>query len=214
MQIDTEQKGEWQAIWLRANVLNTIINQGRRVYNWFFRRALLRYLRPESKMLELGCGRASLSLSLAPYIRSLLGIDISEAAVDQATRAARNLGLVNVKFAVDDCTKLKLAERYDLVWSQGLLEHFADPVLVARQHFSALAPGGVAVLSVPYKYSYHTIWYWLTRPKILRGLWPWTEQRFFDRAELQAVGEAVTQCSKTFFLHPLLLGIVFLEMRK
>ncbi|MBI5405866.1 class I SAM-dependent methyltransferase [Candidatus Kaiserbacteria bacterium] len=214
MQTTAEQTGEWEEIWKREGVFDRIIDWGRTVYNWFFRRLLRRYLTPTSAMLELGSGRASLSLSLAREIGSLTGADISETAVAQATRAAARLGLHNTSFVIDDCTKLALPERFDFVWSQGLLEHFEDPIVVAREHYRMLKPGGTALLSVPCKYSYHNVWYTLTRSELLRRFWPWTEQRFFDGAELLAVGKAVTPDARTFLLQPPLLGIILLELRR
>ncbi|HYF10450.1 MAG TPA: class I SAM-dependent methyltransferase [Candidatus Paceibacterota bacterium] len=214
MQKTTEQAGEWQEIWERSNWVDTVIDWGRTVYNFFFRRILRRYLSRDSVMLELGCGRASLSLSLAPEIQRLVGVDISESAVRQAAASAEKQGLTNTSFIIDDCTKLATEERFDFVWSQGLLEHFEDPVTVAREHYRVLKPGGTALLSVPYKYSYHTVWYTVARPKMLRWVWPWTEQRFFDKAELLAVGKEVTPTARTYFLQPFPLGIIFLEMRK
>lgn len=214
MQKSTEQTAQWSEIWARQNLLDKIIDWGRTVYNWFFRAVLRRYLTPESSMLELGCGRASLSLSLAPEIKKLVGVDISDVAVRQATESARRLGIGNATFALDDCTKLATEERFDFVWSQGLLEHFSNPLVVAREHFRVLAPGGTVLLSVPYKYSYHTLWYTLTRPRILRGLWPWTEQRFFDKHELLGVGREVTPHARVFMLQPFPLGIIFLELSK
>ncbi|HVW82870.1 MAG TPA: class I SAM-dependent methyltransferase [Candidatus Paceibacterota bacterium] len=214
MQTGTEQAGQWEEIWERRGFFDAAIDAGRSVYNWFFRRTLREYLSPDSSLLELGSGRASLTISMAPRIKKLVGIDISPAAVAQANAAAKRLGLSNASFMLDDCTKLALEERFDFVWSQGLLEHFEDPVLIAREHYRMLAPGGVALLSVPYKYSYHTLWYKLTRPRFLRRFWPWTEQRFFDRKELLEVGKAVTPHARVFLLQPLPLGLVFLELRR
>lgn len=213
MQKSTEQTAEWQEIWLRRGALDRIIDAGRSVYNIFFKRVLRRYLAPSSRMLELGCGRASLSLSLCPEIANLTGVDISDVAVRQATESAARLGAHNARFIIDDCTKLALPDHYDFVWSQGLLEHFEDPLVVAQEHYRMLAPGGTALLSMPYRYSYHRVWYALTRPKLLRRFWPWTEQRFFTKRELLAVGKAVTPSARVFLLQPLPLGLVFLEMR-
>lgn len=214
MQKSTEQAGEWQEIWKRHGLLDRIIDAGRSVYSLFFRRVLWRYLTPDSKMLELGCGRASLSLSLCPKIQKLVGVDISDVAVQQASGSARAQGITNATFSIDDCTRLSLPEKFDFVWSQGLLEHFEDPVVVAREHYRALAPGGAALVSIPYKYSYHAVWYTLTRPKLLRRFWPWTEQRFYDRKELLKIGKAATPNARVFLLQPLPLGILFLELRK
>ncbi len=161
-----------------------------------------------------GNGRASLTLSLCPEIKKLVGIDISEVAVKQASASAAEHGILNASFSIDDCTKLGLAEKFDFVWSQGLLEHFENPVLVAGEHYRALAPGGTALLSVPYKYSYHRMWYWITRPRLLRRFWPWTEQYFLDRKELLAIGKAVTPHARVFLLQPFPLGLVFLELSR
>lgn len=214
MQKTTEQAPEWQAIWERRGIGDAVIDAGRTTYNYFFRRVLKRYLTSDSTVLELGCGRASLTLSLAPHIARLVGIDISDAAVQQVVALSHKRGITNASFAIDDCTKLTIPERFDFVWSQGLLEHFEDPTIVASEHYRMLKPGGTALLSVPYRYSYHALWYLLTRPKMLRRFWPWTEQQFFNRSTLLAVGKAVTPHARTYFLHPFLLGIIFLELRR
>ena len=217
MQKDTEQAVEWQAVWSKqGGFVDAVIDLGRTTYNFFFRRIHRRYINKDTRMLELGSGRASLSLSLCKGIKSLYGIDISDVAVKQASASAESLGISNAKFLVDDCTKLNLDNRFDFVWSQGLIEHFNDPTAVAREHYKALVPGGVALLSVPYKYSYHTIWYKVSRPKLLRWLWPWegTEQRFFNHKELTRVGRAITPNFRVFLMQPFPLGIIFLEMRK
>ncbi|MBU6214859.1 methyltransferase domain-containing protein [Patescibacteria group bacterium] len=214
MQKDIEQAAEWERIWDRKGVLDTVIDWGRSTYNLFFRRLLRRYLTPRSTMLELGCGRASLSLSLSPEIRRLVGVDISPSAVAQANQYAKTRGLSNASFLTDDCTKLALTERFDFVWSQGLIEHFDDPEAVAREHYRALAQGGTALLSVPYLYSYHTVWYALTRPKLLRRFWPWTDQRFFTHRQLLDIGKAIAPSARVFLLQPFPLGIIFLEMRR
>lgn len=214
MQKSAEQAGEWDAIWKRRGILDMAIDTGRSVYNVFFRRLFWRYLSTNASILELGCGRASLTLSIAPHIRRLVGIDISETAILHAREAAVQGGVTNASFELGDCTKLALSERFDLVWSQGLMEHFEDPVLIAREHYRMLAPGGTALLSVPYKYSYHTIWYALTRPRALRRFWPWTEQRFFNHRELLAVGKQVTPDARAVLLQPFPLGVIILELRR
>lgn len=216
MQKSTEQAGEWQAIWERKGWLDTVIDWGRTVYNYFFRRILRRYLAPRSRMLELGCGRASLSLSLAPEIGSLIGADISDVAVTQANSYARWEGLRNARFMVADCTNLgsDFEGKFDFSWSQGLIEHFDDSTAITREHYTALRPGGVALISVPYRYSYHNVWYALTRPRLLQRFWPWTEQKFFDKKTLLALGKSITPHARVFSLQPFLLGIIFLELRR
>jgi len=216
MQKSTEQAEQWQEIWERHNAVDTVIDCGRTVYNFFFRRILRKYLTNSSNMIELGCGRASLSLSLVPEIGSLTGADISDVAVTQANSYALRKGLRNTRFIVADCTNLgsDFDEKFDFSWSQGLIEHFDDSTAITGQHYTSLRPGGVALISVPYRYSYHNVWYTLTRPRLLRRFWPWTEQKFFDKKTLLALGKSITPHSRVFLLQPFPLGIVFLEMQK
>src|SRR3990167_6484602 len=100
MQKSTEQTEEWQKIWERRGMLDKVIDLGRSTYNIFFRRVHRRYITRETRMLELGCGRASLSLSLTPELKSLSGIDISDVAVRQAAQSAAQRGIMNARFAV------------------------------------------------------------------------------------------------------------------
>ncbi len=216
IQNNTEQYQEWNDIWSRQSLMNTIVNKGREVYNNFFRKLLSSYLTRDTSLLEMGCGIATLSLSCAPYIRQLTGIDISEHALARAKTRAQKLGLANTAFERADCTQLpqKYIGAYDVVWSQGFLEHFADPVQIARAHYDTLKPGGAALISVPQYYSYHTLWYNVTRPRILRFLWPWTDQMFYTKKELEHIGKAITPRARVFALRPWVLGIIILELKK
>ena len=210
----TNQKKEWQDIWKRQGVFSTIIDAGRTIYNWFFRIYLRKYIHKDTRILELGCGTSSLTLSLAPELKEIVGIDNAESALERSQKDATKLGVTNCVFEYGDCLAVSHTDTFDIVWSQGLMEHFEDPVSVAVQHYKAVKPGGIALISVPYKYSYHTLWYKMTRPKFLRSLWPWTEQIFYDKAELLQIGRKITPKARTHFLQPFFLGIIILELPK
>ncbi len=210
----THQKDAWQNIWERRGAMTTLIDWGRETYNRFFRRYLRRYLTPDTRLLELGCGTATLTLSLAPEIRELVGQDITEAAVALSQGRAEALGVRNARFELGDCLALPYENEFDIVWSQGLMEHFERPEDVAAQHFKAVKPGGVALISVPYRYSYHFVWYLLTRPRLLRPLWPWTEQLFMNKKRLLSIGRTLTPNARVHFLQPFPLGIAILELPK
>lgn len=210
----THQKEEWQNIWKRRGLFPFVIDTGRTIYNWFFRRYLRTYITKDKYLLELGCGTSSLTLSLASQVKGLVGIDNAESALERSQKSADQMGVTNSKFELGDCLALTYENQFDIVWSQGLMEHFEDPVKVATEHYKAARPGGIALISVPYKYSYHTLWYKITRPKFLRSFWPWTEQIFYDKKELLQIGRKITPKARTHFLQPFCLGIIILELPK
>lgn len=210
----THQKGKWQNIWKRHGWLTAIVNVGRAAYNWFFRRYLRKFISKDTRLLEVGCGTATLTISLAKEMKELIGVDISEAAIAIADRNARNQKIINAEFELGDCLNLSYQDEFNVVWSQGLMEHFEDRRKVALEHYKATKPGGVALISIPYKYSYHKLWYVLTRPKFLRFLWPWTDQVFLDKKELLSIGRSITPKARTHFLEPFPLGLIILELPK
>ncbi|MDP2642163.1 MAG: class I SAM-dependent methyltransferase [bacterium] len=208
----TYQKDEWQNIWTRRGWLTAIVNIDRKTYNWFWRRHLRKFISKDTRLVEVGCGTATLTLSLAGEIKELVGVDITESAIELSRKHAKDLGVTNSRFELGDCLNLPYQDEFDVVWSQGLMEHFEHPEVVAAEHYKATKPGGTTLISVPYKYSYHTLWYVLTRPKFLRFLWPWTDILYMDKKRLTAIGKALTPKARVYFLQPFLLGIVILEL--
>lgn len=209
-----EHRDIWQNIWFHKNKLSYLVDYGRIFYNNFFRSLLRKHLNKKTDLLELGCGTSTLTISLATEINTLTGLDISTEALKLSQDLAKKYGASNTRFIEGNCLDLPFKESFDLVWSQGLMEHFDNPLLVAEQHWKATKPGGITLISVPYKWSYHNIWYKLTRPKLLRSLWPWTDQVFFSKKELTKIGKAITPNSRTYLLQPFFLGIVILELKK
>jgi len=210
----TYQKDEWQAVWKRPGLLTKIVGLGRDTYNYFFRKYLRKYISKETRFLEFGCGTATLALSLASEMKELVGVDIAPAAVEMSNKHALEMGAKNHRFELGDCLDTPYENMFDIVWSQGLMEHFEYPEKVASEHFKATKPGGITLISIPYKYSYHALWYVLTRPKILRRFWPWTDIILIDKKRLLKIGRELTPKARVHTLKPFPLGIIILELPK
>lgn len=117
-------------------------------------RYLLPHVRPGMKALEVGCGSAKLSALLAQQGVLSTGLDRSP----QALRVARNnfdrIG-ASGEFLEGDAFKLPFTDaRFDLVFSTGLLEHFASPLPIVAEMTRVLQPGGLFFSDVaPLKFS-------------------------------------------------------------
>lgn len=217
----TKWEGVWDHIW-QTGASGRIISAGREMYNMLLRRLLLRYLTPQSRLLELGCGTATLTLSLTPLLNDLVGLDISGEGLAIARRYQKKWGIRNASFVKADCRDVPFERQFDVVWSAGLIEHFfQQDIDIVRQHLKALKPGGVAIMSVPYAYSLHSFHYLLTRPRLTRRFWPWSQernfQRFYSHRDLNDLGRRLDLPYKAYLLPPaplgLLLGIIIFEVR-
>lgn len=94
------------------------------------------------RVLEVGCGRGSLSAYFADAGWDCTLLDLSPAVLDLAKEAFMANGLT-ANFDVGDCLNLPYEPNsFDLVFSIGLLEHFEDINKVIQEQYRVLAPGG------------------------------------------------------------------------
>jgi len=103
--------------------------------------------RPASRdVLEYGCGRGSAAFDLAAAGARVTGIDISDVAIDLATRRAAELGLADrLRFCVMDAERLSFEDAsFDLVCGSAILHHL-DCARAYGEIARVLRPGGRAV---------------------------------------------------------------------
>jgi len=138
------------------------------------------------RVLELGCGPAlDLFWLSRAFGADCLGLDISSKALGFARevqdRAGGKATLVrgdahHMPFASGSC---------DLVYSQGVLEHFRDPNPVLQEQVRALRQGGILVICVPQKYNTYT---WNKHRLMRQGKWSWGWETEFSPRGLRALG--------------------------
>ena len=100
------------------------------------------------------------------YVRRNLGyrvtsIDFSRIGCQKTIENFRLLGLQGEVIEADIFVDLPTDVKFDVVYSLGLIEHFADRVGVVGRHVRLVKPGGYVVLGVPN----------------LRGLYGWFMRR-------------------------------------
>jgi SAM-dependent methyltransferase len=77
---------------------------------------------------------------------------------------------------------------YDAVFSQGLLEHFSDPLSIVREQSRVVKPGGVLLIDVPQRYSIYTV---QKHAKMRQGTWFAEWETEFSLAQLTSLIVAV-----------------------
>lgn len=110
----------------------------------------LRHVRPEARVLDVGCGVGRWSRLLAARGARVTGMDLSPTMIAQAEQRAVRAGVADrCRFLVQDLVALDAGEQFDLVLGVTVLQHILDPeaLRAAVQRMAAhLAPGGRMVL--------------------------------------------------------------------
>jgi len=132
------------------------------------------------RILEIGFGSGTTSSYLAENGASVVGIDISLPAL----RNAKGRGATFAILCADGRALPFPDSSFDIVFHQGVLEHFRDPLPLLKEQGRVLRKGGALVVDVPQKYQLYTL---MKRKKMREGTWPFgweTEYSYFQLKKL------------------------------
>jgi SAM-dependent methyltransferase len=102
----------------------------------------------EKRVLDAGCGVGYGSAFLGARAARVLGIDVSEEAIEYARR---RYSAPNVEFEQMDGSALDLGdETFDVVCSFETIEHLPEPEAAIAEAARVLRPEGVYVVSTPH----------------------------------------------------------------
>jgi ubiquinone/menaquinone biosynthesis C-methylase UbiE len=103
-------------------------------------------LRPNSHVLDVGCGTGASALPAARVVGSngfIIGIDLSARLLDRARDKAKMLGLSNIEFRCADMTSLGYPDgRFDAVVSVFSIFFVPDMEGLVRELWRMVRPGG------------------------------------------------------------------------
>lgn len=107
-----------------------------------------------ARILEVGAGTGRDSALMAHEGGAVCALDYSEEALKLMERS----GGSGIDIVCGDAFALPFADdTFDVVFHQGLLEHFRNPLALLAENRRVLKPGGVLLVDVPQRYHYYTV---------------------------------------------------------
>lgn len=149
------RKEHWEAFWTEADglSLDDVYDNGGRILREIFEICDPRGLR----VLEVGAGTGRDSVALARAGAEVITLDYAPTSLELIRQASAQAG-VEVGMVGGDGLALPFAEgSFDIVFHQGLLEHFRDPMPMLVEHARVLKPGGMLLVDVPQRWHYYTL---------------------------------------------------------
>ena len=113
---------------------------------------LLPYLSAGMRLLDCGCGPASITVGLAEAVApgQVVGVDIEPSEYRLAWSQAANHTGTNLRFAVADVYSLPFGDDvFDAAFLHNVLSHLRKPLDVLKGIYRLLRPGGVIGISHP-----------------------------------------------------------------
>lgn len=114
------------------------------------------------RVLEIGCGLGTDTVSFARAGASVTAVDVSEKSLEIATRRAEVYGLTDrIRLYQGNAEKLVEfvpVEAYDLIYSFGVIHHTPHPERVLEQIRRYAHPGSTIKIMVYHRYAWKVFW--------------------------------------------------------
>jgi SAM-dependent methyltransferase len=144
------EKRHWDDFWAASQDLEDVYANDNRIVDYLNGRMDVRGMR----ILEVGAGTGRDSDTLAAMGAEVWTLDYSE---ESLRLMGANLSQP-VTIVCGDALALPLdSESFDLVFHQGLLEHFRNPGELIAENYRILKPGGYVLVDVPQRFHYYTL---------------------------------------------------------
>ena len=139
------------------------------------------------QILEPGCGNGIVGCLLSLMGAKVTLLDYSDEVLNIAKKHAGMLGLENnIRYIKGDLFKMAYDHEFDLVWNDGVIEHFEHPGQAVKTMIKAAKIGGRVLVTVPAKYTLHT---YIIRPYLrARGQFlcdRWGREKSFSEEDMK-----------------------------
>ncbi len=175
----TSEKKHWEEFWSSSRQRGEVYANDDRIVRNLTGVVDVKGLR----VLEVGAGTGRDSETLAGLGAEAWTLDYSEEALRLMAEDAER----RVRIVCGDTLALPLRSgSFDVVFHQGLLEHFKDPGPVLAENGRVLRPGGYLLVDVPQRFHYYTM---AKRVLMTFGKWFAGWETEFSAGELERLME-------------------------
>lgn len=171
------EKKHWDRFWERSGEVEDVYSNEGRVTE-----KLSALVPVEGKhVLEVGAGTGRDGIFLSQQGAFVVSLDYSIQSLSMIQSQLRTQSSVAV--CCGDAFELPFEdETFDIVFHQGLLEHFRNPDDLIAENARVLKHGGILLVDVPQRYHYYT---WIKHIMIPLGLWFAGWETEYTAAELE-----------------------------
>jgi SAM-dependent methyltransferase len=145
--------GHWESYWKGHAEIEETYSTGGRLEREVLRDGAV----TGRRVMEVGAGSGRDLLALARAGAKGVVLDYSPASLEIVRRLAREQGIA-VDLVRADALAMPFRDgAFDVVFHQGLLEHFRDPQPLLRENARVTAKGGRVVVDVPQTFHLYTV---------------------------------------------------------
>jgi SAM-dependent methyltransferase len=176
----TSEKKHWDSYWADSKQLEDVYGTDDRIIDNLRGHVDLRGLR----VLEVGAGTGRDTDRMSGEGAVAYALDYSEESLSLMSSSFVN----RVDIVCGDALNLPFTEgSFDVVFHQGLLEHFRNPGDLVDENIRVLKRGGILLIDVPQRFHYYTF---LKHILIAFGKWFAGWETEFSAGELKHIVEA------------------------
>lgn len=177
----------WDAFWSKKTSLNfnpflSFIHH--KIVFHVYKKIMDNLKMKNPKIIELGCGTGELTIRMIKrYGGSATIVDKSEEALKIAKNKFKKQNIA-VNILKKDLLEFKVDRKYDIVTSEGLIEHFRGKKLkkILDAHKKCVRKDGYILICVPSR----RVWHYKVWRRVLSSIrkWPFGYERMIDKNEL------------------------------
>lgn len=140
------------------------------------------------KILEAGCGHGIVGCLLALMGSRVSLLDYDMKVLLRARKSAKYFGLdEKINYVKGDVYLIPFKKEFDLVWNDGVIEHFEKPEDIIKLMAKKTKKDGWVIVTVPAKWTLHTL---IVRPwrRYIRKNYEfdiWGKEKSFSETELK-----------------------------